>query len=70
MSTLPLWMSRLGLQHPIIQAPMAGTSTPQLAAAVSNAGALGLMQLTIGLWITSKKPTVASLQTFHWPIAL
>ena len=41
MSTLPLWMSRLGLQHPIIQAPMAGTSTPQLAAAVSNAGAMG-----------------------------
>ena len=41
MSNLPLWMTRLGLQHPIIQAPMAGTSTPQLAAAVSNAGALG-----------------------------
>lgn len=35
------WMTRLGLQHPLIQAPMAGTSTPQLAAAVSNAGALG-----------------------------
>ena len=32
---------RLGLAHPIIQAPMAGTSTPSLAAAVSNAGALG-----------------------------
>lgn len=32
---------RLGLHHPIIQAPMAGTSTPELAAAVSNAGALG-----------------------------
>lgn len=30
-----------GLDHPIIQAPMAGTSTPALAAAVSNAGALG-----------------------------
>lgn len=29
------------LRHPIIQAPMAGTSTPALAAAVSNAGALG-----------------------------
>lgn len=29
------------LRHPIIQAPMAGTSTPELAAAVSNAGALG-----------------------------
>ena len=41
MSNMPLWMARLGLQHPIIQAPMAGTSTPQLAAAVSNAGALG-----------------------------
>lgn len=32
---------RLNLDHPIIQAPMAGTSTPALAAAVSNAGALG-----------------------------
>lgn len=31
----------LGLTLPIIQAPMAGTSTPALAAAVSNAGALG-----------------------------
>ncbi|WCP15132.1 Nitronate monooxygenase [Sphingobium sp. AntQ-1] len=31
----------LGLAHPIVQAPMAGVSTPQMAAAVSNAGALG-----------------------------
>lgn len=31
----------LGLRYPIIQAPMAGVATPQLAAAVSNAGALG-----------------------------
>ncbi len=31
----------LGLAHPIIQAPMAGVSTPEMAAAVSNAGALG-----------------------------
>lgn len=31
---------RFGIQ-PIIQAPMAGVSTPQLAAAVSNAGGLG-----------------------------
>src|SRR3954462_7837134 len=29
------------LAHPIIQAPMAGVSTPALAAAVSNAGGLG-----------------------------
>lgn len=32
---------RLGLALPLIQAPMAGTSTPALAAAVSDAGALG-----------------------------
>lgn len=32
---------RLALDCPIVQAPMAGTSTPELAAAVSNAGALG-----------------------------
>lgn len=32
---------RLNINHPIIQAPMAGVSTPEMAAAVSNAGALG-----------------------------
>jgi len=31
----------LGIDKPIIQAPMAGVATPALAAAVSNAGALG-----------------------------
>jgi nitronate monooxygenase len=31
----------LGIEVPIIQAPMAGVSTPAMAAAVSNAGALG-----------------------------
>ena len=31
----------LGLDVPLVQAPMAGVSTPALAAAVSNAGALG-----------------------------
>ncbi|RWM88512.1 MAG: nitronate monooxygenase [Mesorhizobium sp.] len=31
----------LGIEHPIIQAPMSSISTPELAAAVSNAGALG-----------------------------
>lgn len=34
-------LHRLGIQLPIIQAPMAGVATPELAAAVSNAGALG-----------------------------
>lgn len=31
----------LGIDVPIIQAPMAGTTTPDLVAAVSNAGGLG-----------------------------
>lgn len=35
------FLQAIGAQHPIIQAPMAGISTPALAAAVSNAGALG-----------------------------
>ncbi|MGP4845886.1 NAD(P)H-dependent flavin oxidoreductase [Marinobacter sp. 1Y8] len=34
-----------GITHPIIQAPMVGVSTPQLAAAVSNAGGLGSVGL-------------------------
>lgn len=35
----------LGIRHPIIQAPMVGVSTPQLAAAVSEAGGLGSLGL-------------------------
>jgi nitronate monooxygenase len=34
-------LETLGIDLPIIQAPMAGVSTPALAAAVANAGALG-----------------------------
>ncbi len=35
-------MRRLGIEHPVIQAPMAGgPTTPELVAAVSNAGGLG-----------------------------
>ncbi|SAL82943.1 2-nitropropane dioxygenase [Caballeronia arvi] len=34
-------LTLLGIDTPIIQAPMAGVSTPALAAAVSNAGGLG-----------------------------
>jgi nitronate monooxygenase len=32
---------RLGIDHPLIQAPMSGSTTPELVAAVSNAGGLG-----------------------------
>jgi nitronate monooxygenase len=33
--------SRLGIEHPLIQAPMSGSSPPELVSAVSNAGGLG-----------------------------
>lgn len=38
-------LARLGMRHPLIQAPMAGVATPALAAAVSQAGALGTLGL-------------------------
>lgn len=36
----------LGIEHPIIQAPIGGLSVPALAGAVSNVGGLGLMAVT------------------------
>jgi nitronate monooxygenase len=36
----------LGIEWPIVQAPMGSAAVPQLAAAVSNAGALGTLALT------------------------
>jgi nitronate monooxygenase len=35
--------SLLGIEHAIIQAPMAGATTPAMVAAVSNAGGLGML---------------------------
>jgi nitronate monooxygenase len=34
-------MDLLGTEHPIVQAPMAGATTPAMAAAAANAGCLG-----------------------------
>lgn len=48
------WLSRMHLQWPIIQAPMAGASTPAMAIAASNAGALG----SIG--VGAAKPAAAA----------
>ncbi|HEV2528542.1 MAG TPA: nitronate monooxygenase family protein [Thermomicrobiales bacterium] len=39
------FIDRIGIKTPIIQAPMAGVSTPALAAAVSAAGALGSISI-------------------------
>ena len=35
------FLRKLGIELPIIQAPMADVSTPEMAATVSNAGGLG-----------------------------
>ena len=46
MADSPPWPDRrlcdlLGIEHPVVQAPMAGSDTPALAAAVANAGGMG-----------------------------
>lgn len=41
-------LSLLGISVPLIQAPMAGVSSPDMAAAVSNAGALGSIAVGAG----------------------
>ncbi|MBE3024414.1 nitronate monooxygenase family protein [Janthinobacterium sp. GW458P] len=48
MTSIQRFLGRLGLQHPIIQAPMAGVSTPRMAAAVSHAGGLGSLAIGAG----------------------
>jgi nitronate monooxygenase len=45
MSNVQALLALLGIEHPIIQAPMAGVSTPALAAEVSNSGGLGSLGL-------------------------
>ena len=42
----------LGIEHAIIQAPMAGAATPELVAAVSNAGGLGMLP---GAYLTPER---------------
>ncbi|PLZ03783.1 nitronate monooxygenase [Burkholderia sp. WAC0059] len=41
MNAFSRFAAQWGIEYPIIQAPMAGVSTPKLAAAVSDAGGLG-----------------------------
>jgi nitronate monooxygenase len=49
----------LGIEHPIVQAPMGGPAVPRLAAAVSNAGALGTLALS---WSDDAGAAVRELQ--------
>lgn len=54
-------MRLLGIDWPIVQAPMAGTSTPEMAAAVSNAGGLG----SIGVGAMSAKAAQEAIGAFR-----
>jgi nitronate monooxygenase len=58
----------LEIDAPIIQAPMAGVSTPEMAAAVSNAGALG----SIGVGATNAAGAQQMIAAFreHSPCSL
>src|SRR4051812_32847252 len=58
MSESQRFLKTLNIQIPIIQAPMAGVSTPQLAAAVSNASALG--SISIGASTSSQAKSMIS----------
>ncbi|ALW86029.1 2-nitropropane dioxygenase [Hymenobacter sedentarius] len=54
--------ARLGIAYPIIQAPMAGVSTPALALAVSRAGALGSLATGAAASPQAVAEQVATLQ--------
>ena len=56
MTTSNPLFAQAGIRYPVIQAPMAGIATPQLAAAASNAGALG--SLGIGASSASQARTM------------
>jgi nitronate monooxygenase len=53
--------ARFGISVPIIQAPMAGVSTPALAAAVSGAGGLGSLGLGASD-VTTARSMIAALR--------
>lgn len=54
-------LDTLQIEFPIIQAPMAGTSTPAMAAAVSNAGGLG----SLGVGAMTPKDAIAAIAAFR-----
>ena len=52
---------KLSIEWPIFQAPMAEFTTPELAAAVSNAGGLG----SLGMWGYSAKQAAERITGFR-----
>ena len=60
----------MGLRAPIFQAPMAGVSTPELAAAVSNAGGLGALGLGASDWESAANQVAAFRALSEGPLHL
>jgi nitronate monooxygenase len=61
LSSVSTLLRLLAIDHPIVQAPMAGVSTPAMAAAVSSAGALG----SIGVGATDAAGARAMIAAFR-----
>jgi len=59
---------RLNIRHPIIQAPMAGSSTPRMAAAVSDAGGLGSLGIGAMNPAAAKKAILAFRELSPGPL--
>ncbi len=63
-------IERLSLKHSIFLAPMAGVSTPELAAEVSNAGALGSLGLGANTVEQARKQILKTQQLTRQPFQL
>jgi nitronate monooxygenase len=59
---------QLGLRHPVTLAPMGGSAGGALAAAVSNAGGLGLLGNGDRDWLTRELPIVAGGTRGPWRV--
>lgn len=65
-----MFLQDLNLRVPLFQAPMAGVSTPELAAAVSNAGALGALGLGASDWESAARQVNAFRALSSGPLHL
>lgn len=63
-------IERLSLKHSIFLAPMAGVSTPELAAEVSNAGALGSLGLGANTVEQAREQILKTQQLTRQPFQL
>lgn len=61
-------LEKLGMSVPIIQAPMAGVSTPAMAAAVSNSGGLGSIGIGASTVQTAREMIEATMKLTGGPV--